>query len=237
MKKNSIPESIEIHSKELIKSSIKVYLTVLGPLGTAIDEVLFGIGDRIRTKRLEKFVEELSSVLKNIDEKYINRDFLKTEEFHDVLIQTIGHSIKTRHLEKIRLYARILVDSFEPNNDTETSEDFLYIVSNLTLKDIRVLKSSIELTEELKVEKLKSTDPKEFDDFINTTKLLNRLELSEADITFSLTKLSVFGLLKEYYSGMVFGNTPGGNFKNTGKLTQFYRIMTTTNNGEHEEPL
>ena len=101
MKKNSIPESIEIHSKELIKSSIKVYLTVLGPLGTAIDEVLFGIGDRIRTKRLEKFVEELSSVLKNIDEKYINRDFLKTEEFHDVLIQTIGHSIKTRHISRL----------------------------------------------------------------------------------------------------------------------------------------
>ncbi len=233
MKKHSIPKNIEINSKELIKSSIKVQLSVLGPVGVAIDEVLFGIGDRIRSRRLELFVNELSSELKNIDENYIDKIFLTTEEFHDILIQSIGHSIRTRHIEKTKLFAKILIGSFKPNNDTVTSEDFLYIVSNLTLKDIHVLKASIDLIDELRLEKSKSSKPDEFDDFLNTTKLKNNLEIPDAEISFSLTKLAGVGLLKEYYAGNVFGSTPGGNYKETLKLNEFCKLITATNNGEH----
>ena len=229
MKEESLPQKIEIYSKELIHSSIKVQLSLIGPVGVAIDEMLFGIGDRIRGKRLEQFVNELAESIKLIDEQTIDNEFFKSEEFHDILIQVVNQSTKTRHLEKIKLFANALTGSLKINRDIESLEDCIQIVASLTLRDIQVLKAVIELNDRLQKEKANLEDPREFDDLINTHKLLSELELSTSDITFSLTKLTSLGLLKEYYQGGAYGMTGGGKYLPTDKMNNILEIITMPN--------
>ena len=230
MEKENLPQKIKIYSKEIIRSSIKVQLSILGPVGVAIDEMIFGIGDRIRSRRVEFFVDELSNSLNKLKENTIEKKFLESEKFHDLLIQTATQSTKTRHNEKIKIFANILIGSLKVDRDTESLEDSAQIISSLTLKDIQVLKGTIDLSAELESAKLRSDNPQEFDNLINSNKLIDKVDLDEPDIKFSLIRLSTLGLLKEFYAGMVFGGTPGGNYLLTEKLNNIIEIITMPTN-------
>jgi hypothetical protein len=231
MDKENLPQKIQTYSKELIRSTIKVQLSIMGPVGVAIDEMLFGIGDRIRGKRLEQFVSELSKSIKLLNENTIDKESFKSEEFHDILIQAVNQSTKTRHLEKIRLFANALASSLKIDRDAESIEDCIQIIDSLTLRDIYVLKSVIKLEEQIQEEKISLSDPGEdFNEFIHINKLKKQIELPESDITFSLIKLASLGLLKEYYPGNEFGSNPNGNYRPTNKLKNILEIITMNNN-------
>ncbi len=109
MAKESLPQKIETLSKEVIRANIKVYLTVLDPLGTAIDEVLFGIGDRIRAKRLETFVKILSEKLDGVNQNKVDMSFLQSEEFFDLNMRVFSAAIKSRHEEKYRILSSVFL--------------------------------------------------------------------------------------------------------------------------------
>lgn len=225
MEDENLPQRIKIYSKEIIQSSIKLQLSVLGPFGFVIDEILFGIGDRIKGRRLEKFVDQLTESIKLVDEKCINKDFFDTEEFYDVFINTITKSTKTRHDEKRKLFANVLIGSLEFDSDIESLEDCANIIEALSLKDVFVLKKIITIYEILKLEKTKSDNPEDFNDFITTEKILSVVAFEESDVEFSLARLASLGLLKEYYAGNTFGSTPGGDYHLTDKMKILTKII------------
>ena len=80
-------ESNEITKSELNKArkeaTINVLLSAFGPVGTAIQESLFGIGDRIRNNRIENYLIELEPRLKHIENLSIPKKYYESIEFYE----------------------------------------------------------------------------------------------------------------------------------------------------------
>jgi hypothetical protein len=70
----------------------------------------------------------------------LDKDYLETEQFWDLLIQAIEESSKTRHLKKIDLYAKVLSGSISNINDREYSEEYLKTLTELNIKEIQAIK-------------------------------------------------------------------------------------------------
>ena len=89
-------------------SPLRLYLLGIPIIGSVIDTILTSKGQKISYDRLMNFFHELENEIKEIDERLINLEFINSEEFYDLLVKSIDLSIKTRHDEKRKLYARIL---------------------------------------------------------------------------------------------------------------------------------
>lgn len=126
MENMNLPEEIDETSNELTHAGIKVALSSLGPIGTAIDELLFGVGDRLRTKRFEKFVKILALKLKEVDDSKIDRTYLSSEEFYDFNIKIFSAALKSRFEEKHKLLSNIFAN--ELNQDRRWREEITDIL-------------------------------------------------------------------------------------------------------------
>ncbi|WP_161888787.1 hypothetical protein [Pontibacter russatus] len=145
----SLPKIIKEYSTESVRSTIKVYLSVLGPLGTAIDELVFGIGERIRGKRLEEFVGVLSE---KIDNTRIGVDYFQSEDFYDLTINIINSSVKTNSKLKYEILSEIYVNGINRNIKWEQDliQTFVRYVNELTPKHILIFKYLAQNVEEFK---------------------------------------------------------------------------------------
>jgi predicted transcriptional regulator len=225
MEQESTPNKIINNSKEIIRAILKIGL--MGPIGTAIDELFYGIGERLRAKRVEKLVYYLQEELEKMEIEKVNTEYLKSEEFHDLLLRVIDKSVRTRHDEKIRIFSKILSGSiFSEIPETEDLEDFTEIIANLTMTDIGVLKAFREKEIQLKEEKLASEKPSEFFDLVMAKTIKDKLPNEESDIVFSLSRLNSLGLIKEYYAGSSLGMDGGGCYESTKKLERLMNLLT-----------
>lgn len=92
------------------KSAIKAFLPLLGPVGTMLDVVLFGIGDQVKTNRLEMFAKELESRISNLEE-VLETNYGKSEDFYDLTVKALSVMIKTKYREKMELLATVYGDA------------------------------------------------------------------------------------------------------------------------------
>lgn len=226
MKQETTPESIKNIAKELIRTTIKI--GVPGPLGVAIDEVFYGIGERLRAKRIEKLAEFLELELLRIDSEKLDKEFLYSDEFHDLVLLVIDKTIRSRQDEKIKIFSMILSSSILPKKQTiDDLEDFTEIVSSLTTSDILVLKGFWKKESQLKKEKELSDKPSQFFDLVMAETLKEGLNIPNDDISYSLSKLNSLGLIKEFFAGNTLGMDGGGCYKSTGKLNKLMLLLTT----------
>jgi hypothetical protein len=85
-------------------------------------------------------IQDLHEEMTQINEAMIDKPFLTTEEFYDILRKTIESCLRTRHNNKIRLYCKILAGSVIVDNRTERNsvQDFLSFISELSPTDLKV---------------------------------------------------------------------------------------------------
>lgn len=138
----SLPKNIKDVSKEGIKSLVKFQLSLIGPVGVLIDEILFGIGDRIRGKRLEEFVKVLSEQVDKINENKIDNAFLNSEDFYDLTVNILNSAVKSKSKEKHKILASIFVDALNKRIewDADLAQTFIMYVNDFTPKHILVFK-------------------------------------------------------------------------------------------------
>lgn len=141
-KRPALTKVIKEYSAESIRSTVKVYLSVLGPLGAAIDELVFGFGERIRAKRLEEFVAVLSDKINKIDNERVKAKYLQSEEFYDLTINVINSSVKTRSKLKYDVLSEIYIQGINDNVkwEEDLTQTFVRYVNELTPKHILIFK-------------------------------------------------------------------------------------------------
>jgi len=88
---------------------------------------------------MKELFEELRKEMSSISEGKVDRKYLESEEWFDLVIKAIEAAVRTRHKEKINLYARVLRGAVTIQNRQEFSpEEYVAVLTELTLREIEV---------------------------------------------------------------------------------------------------
>lgn len=139
---STLPQIIKEYSIESNMAVFKILLSALGPLGTAVDEVLFGIGGRVRAKRLAQFVEILSE---KTDQK-IDQEYFKSEDFYDLTINIVSASVKTNSSLKHQVLSQLFIEGINDEIKWEAGMEFTFVnyVNEMSEKHILIFKYLFE---------------------------------------------------------------------------------------------
>lgn len=130
----------KIDKTEAGVSAIKSLLGAVPFAGTLLSEALFDYRSRIKEKRFKLFVSELSKTLEKLDSTKVDFAYLKTDEFSDILEETIRRAISTSSNEKINRFKMILIGEMTGSLKSEYKLSFLDITSQLSEIQLIILK-------------------------------------------------------------------------------------------------
>ena len=137
-----ISKAVRSATKQTLISTAKTALASIPVLGTMINEVLFELSNRIKSERLELFIDILSEKISSLEEKKIDKEYLESEDFYDMTLSVVQASIQTQLQEKHQALANIYITGIE--NRISWNEDLtnslIKITNELTPKHIIILK-------------------------------------------------------------------------------------------------
>mgnify|MGYP005757804303 CR=1 FL=1 len=128
-------------SKELLISSVKSAFGLMPLIGTALDQVFFEYGSRIKAARLERFIYHLSSQVQLLDETKLDQEYLQSEDFYDITQSILDKALKNKSSIKHQMLAQILLDSIKHtlSSDESLTEVFINYVDSLKPIQIKML--------------------------------------------------------------------------------------------------
>lgn len=176
-------------------TAIRAVISAIPYIGGPLDIILSSKGQKIINERIEKFTKSLSEQVKELEESIVNKDFLDSEEWFDLIIKAYSAASKTRQDEKLHLYAKIIKESILINKEFEEEEPELYlkIIEELSVKELKIAMILFDIKEE-KIEL--STDEK--NQFNDATLLSMKFpELAKVDLISIFSRLEKTGLIKE----------------------------------------
>ncbi len=131
-----LAKASEIYSEN---AALRAAVNLVPYVGGSLDILISSRGQSIIQKRMLKFLDELKVEMSRLDEQAVNKAYLESEEWFDIVMRTLEAVAKTRNGEKVRLYAKMLSSSVSTPADLHySSEDYLTIISELTPREIRV---------------------------------------------------------------------------------------------------
>jgi len=188
----SFRESIET-SREILSDSptLKALAQVLGfslagPFGTVLSTWGIGQIDQIGKQRLREQFTALAEQLQTLEDRAVRRDYFETREGHDMLIKVLDEARRTRSRLKKKLYAQILKGAILDYDKKEySSEEYLYLISDLTEQEIKVALAIYEEHLPLNAEVWKTW----------AEKVGSQVGMDVADLRFALGRIVSSGLL------------------------------------------
>ena len=134
----NVSKALEVYCNN---STLRMMITSIPYVGNYLDLFFSTKGQKIVQDRIMFLLDQLQSEVNKIDENSINKDFLESEEFFDLLIKTFEAAVRTKHHEKIQFYAKILLNSVINHNCIKYEpEDYLNILSELSLQELELAK-------------------------------------------------------------------------------------------------
>lgn len=191
-------------------SELRALVNLIPVIGSSIDVIISSEAQKVQFKRIQGTISHLTDEMRDIDEEKIDRSFLETEEFFDLLLLFFEKCMKTRHSEKIILNCKILAGSvlFDSKNERQFAYDILNNIADLSPTD---LKLSIMIYEQQKGELPHFTDEYRELQFVKERRwddLLQQSKMHEIEFNLSLFNLTKSGLIREvlgsyigYYGG------------------------------------
>jgi hypothetical protein len=132
-----IEKAVEWYSN---KSELRAIICGVPFIGSAMDVYFATEGQKITQKRFLKALEVLTEELKVMNESKVDKPYLETEEFTDLIVKMLEKSVKTSSEQKIRLYCKVIRGTISLDNTGHryNAEDFLDIISELSIPDMRL---------------------------------------------------------------------------------------------------
>jgi hypothetical protein len=125
----------------ITESAIKIVLNSVPVIGNALNEIIFGIGSKIKVERLEKLTKFISEKINDMETEQINKEYLKSEEFYDLLLEILSKASKSKSEQKLKALSEILVRSIteESDFDSDLNSTFITYIDELKTKHIELL--------------------------------------------------------------------------------------------------
>lgn len=110
-------------------------------VGGSLDVLFTSKGRKIVARRIESLFTSLKNEVSDITENTINKSYLDSEEFFDLVVHCINSAVKTRSKDKIILLSKIIKEAITTKDVTSiTEEDLLYVIDDLNAKDLNFIK-------------------------------------------------------------------------------------------------
>lgn len=117
---------------------LRSVINLIPYIGGSLDILLTEKWNSFYQRRIENMLDQLSIDLLKVQDK-INIDYLKSEEFFDIILKILQESIQTRLDDKRKIYSKIIRDSISYQKSTAETESLIEIVSNLYEKDLLLI--------------------------------------------------------------------------------------------------
>ncbi|WP_203258403.1 hypothetical protein [Hyunsoonleella ulvae] len=165
-------------------STLRAGVNAIPYIGGALDVILSSGIQKKSEERFLNFLNELETQLNRIDEDKLNYNYLGSEEFYDLFLQTSNLALRTRLRQKIKAYANILISfAVSEYQNGIKAEDVLNIIEGLTENDIKLIKVVSEYLELENVDK------------VNSRKVFSSSSFSKLEKEFK-EEFILFGLLR-----------------------------------------
>lgn len=92
-------------------TSLKAVVNLIPYVGGALDEIFSHRSNSLKNKRLENFISNTENVFQDIEENKLNKSFLESDEFTDLVLRCIRLSIKTTSNDKAKIFSQIIKKS------------------------------------------------------------------------------------------------------------------------------
>ena len=115
----------------------------------ALDVAITSKAQQIAQRRLDELCLAYEQEMDKISAASVDKDYIESEAFFDLVFQAWEATKRTRHNEKIRLYAKVLVGSV-PQQDREQHEpeDYLNVLSSMSYREFYLASAMYEQQKE-----------------------------------------------------------------------------------------
>ncbi len=186
-------------------------------IGSAIDVFVATKGQNIIQRRVRSLIENLSSNMSKLEERKVDKEFLRSEEFFELIVRAFEYAARTKDDEKIGLYAQILRGAVNMDNKKEEHfpEEYLEVIKELTPVELKVAKAIYEQQSEYKpdADEITVNEP-QWVQSKGWSELTTKCGLSWPELYLILNRIAGTGLIKEIvgpyyeYTGGVYIITP-----------------------------
>nr|WP_315202830.1 hypothetical protein [uncultured Flavobacterium sp.] len=118
---------------------LRALVNLVPNIGGSLDILLSIKGSKWREERLKAFLTDLDKRIGEIENEEILDKISESEEFYDLMVQSMNSVIKTRHQKKIECYASILVNSLIHPKSKISSELLIATLETITIDEIEYL--------------------------------------------------------------------------------------------------
>lgn len=127
-------------SGEYANTAIKTAISLIPVIGGALNEIFSHRINSLKEKRLLIFISNTEEEFKNIDENKINKKFLESDHFIDLVLKCINQSLKTSSIEKAKLFSRVLKNSLLTDNfNIQEFEEIEFIFEQISTREFLFL--------------------------------------------------------------------------------------------------
>ncbi len=131
--------ALEVYSE---RATLRAVISAIPWVGGPIDAFLSTHGQRIVQNRIMSLLEVLQEELRDVHENQVDKSYIESEEFFDLIVQALEAAARTRERAKIRLYAKILKGAVVGHRESDFSaEDAVRIVLDLTPRQMEVARA------------------------------------------------------------------------------------------------
>jgi hypothetical protein len=127
-------------------TALRTLVAAIPVIGSSLDMVLASEGQRIYKERIRKLIvamkDDMHERMETVEDSALDKDYLKSEEFFDLVIRALDATIKTRDEAKRRMYARILTEStILSEREGHSPEEYLELIVDLTPQELMVARA------------------------------------------------------------------------------------------------
>jgi hypothetical protein len=196
-------------------TALRAAVTAIPFIGGSMDVVFSSIASQVVYRRIWSVIRHLEEEMKSIDEAKINKDFLESEEWFDLVYKTFDEARKTRLDEKHKMFARILVNVSIKQEEIDNIERYQGILTDISLTDFKVAAYLVE-----HVLEAMNGEYKERKKFWSELAIDG---ISDKQLKQSLARLFTLGLVQERYGAIM--DYTGGHYIISDLLYGFVKFI------------
>lgn len=141
MQENNSKSLVKFDDKEKILDIASFVSSAVPWVGGPVSNVLGGISTARKIQRVHDLLEGFSEELRDFESK-VSEEYVKTEDFEDLLEQTLRRTSEERNENKRRILQSFLVEAVKrPGEQYDDQLRFLKILENIYGDHIRVLQA------------------------------------------------------------------------------------------------
>lgn len=119
----------------------RVIVNAIPYVGSSLDIALSYKWHEYQSARIESLLTKISNELSDINDNLIDKDYIQSEEFYDLVVQIANNASKSRCEETRTGYARVIKSAMTKEENTADLESLVRQISELNQKDILFLKT------------------------------------------------------------------------------------------------